>query len=475
MKKIFTKTRLILLSGVLLAFTARSQSTFQKVYPTTYDKTSREILETPDGGYLIAGMTNKAVLNDNDMYVMKTDASGEFVWGKTYGGAKTDYAYSMIETFDGNYFVLGFSQSFGGGDYDVYLVKIDPVGNLLWQKTYISWGNEEGREIIKTLDGNFMIVGTTNSNRPSQDAFLLKINPEGNVLWLKHYGGSGRDFGNSVKQCSDGGFILTGQTYSFGQNGDVFLVRTNFIGDTLWTKHYGGALTDEGVSVVIDADGFAVAVRDSSNGGDVNVGVIKTDPSGNVIWSKLFGGSEKDTPKRMNVTSDGGYIVGAISRSFGFIYPDMWLIKLNAQGDSTWSRHYGGPNHDHCHDVKQSADGGYLAVGHSRSYAPAQQIMFVKVSSSGIVSLQEEGNTFNKLEIFPNPVEDGCLNIQGFQEGILQVQISNPLGDIIVSETYTDLYSDQPAIIKLPNKSAGMYFVTLRSGNKVRTEKIIIR
>jgi len=470
------KCRLLFTLAILhLAFLINGQITFQKVYPTTYDKDSREVLPTPDGGYIIAGMTNNADITDCDLYVMKTDYAGEFVWGKIYGGAKPDYAYGIIETGDGNYFVIGYSQSFGGGDMDAYLLKIDPLGNVIWEKTYIGFGYDEGREIIKTQDGNFVIVGSTNSNLSSQDAFLMKIDLTGAVIWIKYYGGNAVEFGNSVQECPDGGLILTGQTFSYGQGGDAFLVRTNANGDTLWTKHFGGALADEGVSVIANNDNtFALAIRDSCNGKDVDIRIIKTDGTGAITWSKLYSGAQKDTPKKLRATNDGGYIVGAISRSFGWINPDIWILKLNSSGDTTWSRHFGSSDHEHCHDIKQSSDGGYLVAGHSRSFSPSRKIMFLKLNSDGLVSIEEQTHAYLNFNIYPNPCSDGMITINVEKNILCKIKIFNALGQVVFLETEL-LKPDEPKIIELKNKQPGLYFISMESENNKTMGKIILQ
>jgi hypothetical protein len=475
-----TGTRIYSLIGsLILSCFAVAQTTFMKVYPTNYDKTSRDVLPTSDGGYLIVGSTNNSTLNDCDAYVMKTNSAGDTISTKTFGGNKPDYLYSMVETTDGNFFALGYSQSFNGGDYDIYLLKLSPSGNLIWQKNYGSWGNEEGREIIQTSDGNYVFIGQSNSGVSSTDICMMKIDNDGNVIWTKYYGGSNAEFGNSVKQCSDGGFIITGQTFSYGSGGgDAWLVKTDSDGNYSWDKTFGGPFDDEGISIVTNSDGSHVfAVRDSSSGQDVDVRVIKTDGSGNVLWNKLYAGNKKDTPKTLRKTSDGGFIVGAISRSFGWINPDMWLLKLDANGDTTWSRHYGWVDHEHCHSARQSSDGGYLAVGHSRSNSPNQKIMFLKLNGNGelAVSVKEQVSSVQIFKVYPNPSVSGKVKIELKNQARSVCYISNILGQIIYSESIDPGNQTETRTIDLSNNEAGMYFVTLHSKDFTTTKKLILK
>jgi hypothetical protein len=457
----------LFLSIVSLALSA--QGGFIQLYSNTaYDRTSREVLPTADGGYLIAGATNNNRLNDCDVYIMKTDGGGIFQWEKIFGGNSPDYAYSMIQSEDGNYLVTGFSQSFGGGDADVYLLKIDPSGNKIYEKTIGGTGNEEAREIIRSSDGNYLIIGSSNSSLGSQDMCVWKVKSDGTLLSRWNFGGGQIEFGNSIKEFEGGGYIAVGQTFSSGAGkGDVYIVKINADGTEAWTKTYGGAQDDEAISVVVNSDNsFVMAVRDSSQGHDVDVRILKYDGSGTVTSDKLFSGTEKDTPKRIRKTADGGYIVGTISRSFGWIYPDMWIIKLDANCDSMWTRHYGWGNHEHCHDVKQLSDGNYVAVGHSRSAGPAQEIMFVKMGSTGVVNVPELAAAPAEPDLYPNPSE-GAFNLTGAVNGISVYDLS---GKKVFEDASHLTRVDLSGTIK-----PGIYLLNIRGESGILPRKLVVR
>jgi hypothetical protein len=471
-----TKFFCVSLIAILFAFKINAQ-TFMKTYPTTFDKTSRDIVYTGDG-YIIVGMTNNSDITDCDLYIMKTDLNGNMLWQKIYGGARPDYPYSLCETSDGNFFVTGFTQSFGPGDYDVYLIKFDGNGEKIWEKTYAGWGNDEAREIIKTSDNNYMIAGTSSSTNwtSNQNAFLMKIDVNGDVIWRKFYGGPAKEYGNGVKECSDGGFILTGQTFSFGQGGNTYLVKTNASGDTLWTRHWGGPLAEEGVSIVTHSDGSStLAVRDSTSNQDIDVRIMKVDASGSVLFDKVYGGTMKDTPKTINKTADGGFIIGAISRSFGWINPDMWLMKFNSIGDTSWTKRYGHTDHEHCHMAKEHIDGGILAIGHARSWGPGQKIMFVKMDGNGAVSVNEN-LVSNSLQVtmYPNPVTTGKFAIAASSLTNCKVSVKDISGRCVYLLESIQLKPQEEVFIQTSNFSNGLYFVTLESDKGIVTEKFII-
>jgi hypothetical protein len=463
----------ILSVAFFVPFSIVSQS-FEMTYPTTYDRTSREVLPTADGGYIIAGVTNNSSINDCDAYIVKTNGAGVFQWDKVFGGAKPDYPYSMIETTDGNYMITGFTQSFGGGDMDIYLLKIDPSGNKIFEKTLGSFGNDEGREIIKSADGNYVIVGTSSSYSGSRDVVLFKIDNSGTEIWRKTYGSSAAEYGNGVALCPDGGFIITGQTFSGGPDGQATLIKTDANGTESWTKSFGNSLTDEGIAVVANTDGsFVFAVRDSTASNDIDVHIIKTDAGGVKVWEKTYGSTEKDTPKRLRATNDGGYIVGAISRSFGWINPDMWLLKLDAAGDLSWVKNFGGVDHEHCHDIKQTPDGGYLAAGHARSWTPGQKVYFIKMGSNGEVGLSEFAN-IQRFMIYPNPAVDDVTVELPLELNPTSVRVSNMLGQVIFSEDLQRTGNNLKSI-DLKNNQSGVYMVTLQTNSGPVSQKIILK
>ncbi len=468
------KTKFILTISLFMSFmVCQSQSYFQKTYPMALDQEGQDVLPTPDGGYLIVGYTNTSLLYDCDLMIIKTDALGNQLWTKTYGGSKPDFPYHMLETNDGNYFLIGYSQSYGGGDLDILLQKIDPSGNQIWLKTYGGFGNDYARDIIATADGNYMIVGSSNSSSTTgQNANLVKIDPAGTVIWDKKYGGSANDHGCIVKQCSDGGYIMLGQTFSYGVgNGDAWLVKMNSNGDTTWTKTFGGAQNDEGISLTINSDdSFTFVIRDSSNAGsDIDTRIVKTSPTGTIIWDKTYGGNKKDSPKMIQKTSDGGYVIAAISRSFGWINPDMWILKLNSLGDTTWTRHYGGSNNEHCYTVRELADGSYIAVG--KSTTNTLDAILLKINSNGTltVGLQELANS-STIPLYPNP-SAGSINLDLSNFKAKKVTVTDVLGIEIYNK---EINNESMLTIKLEDHKTGVYFVRSESETQSVTNKFII-
>lgn len=238
---------------------------------------------TNDGGFIIAGRTNSYGAGDGDVYIIKTTSSGEVVWTKTYGGINNEDAQQIKQTSDNGYIIVGHTNSFGAGNADIYLIKTDALGDVLWTKTYGGSNYEYGNSVETTIDGGYIITGHTNSfGAGESDMYLIKLDDLGNILWSKTYGGNNTEQSNYVIRNADGTYTITGQTNSFGGGGmDAFLIKTDASGEILWTKTYGGGMDD-----------FSNAVCQSLNGGYAFAGnswsldpqsrayIVKTDEDG---------------------------------------------------------------------------------------------------------------------------------------------------------------------------------------------------
>ena len=222
------------------------------------------VQQTSDGGYIVAGYNAPAQssITRNDIYVIKTNSSGDTIWSKTYGGTDNDEGNSVRQTTDGGYIIAGYTRSFGAGSYDVYVIKTNASGDTLWTRTYGGTGDDYGYSVQQTSDGGYIVAGQTSSfGAGGYDVWVIKTNASGDTLWTRTYGGTGDDYGHSVQQTSDGGYIIGGYTTSFGAgSADVYLIKTDASGDTLWTRTCGGTWDDFGYSVRQTSDkGYIVA------------------------------------------------------------------------------------------------------------------------------------------------------------------------------------------------------------------------
>jgi hypothetical protein len=272
-----------------------------------------------------------------DVYLIKTNSNGDSLWTRTFGGALNEAGYSVQQTSpDNGYIITGYTASYGAGSWDVYLIKTDSSGDTLWTQAFGGTESDVGYNVQQTSDGGYIITGRTSSfGAGSFDVYLLKTDSNGSILWTKTFGGTELDMGYSVQQTSDGGYIVTGGTSSYGAGwADVYLIKTDSSGDTLWTQTYGGIWGENGSSIQQTTDGgFIVAGTTMSFGspGDDNFYLIRTDSSGDTLWTQTFGGTNTDQGTSVQQTSDGGFIVTGTTRSYGAGGFDVYLIKLEPE------------------------------------------------------------------------------------------------------------------------------------------------
>ncbi len=350
------------------------------------------IIQTNDGGYAIAGYTNSFGQGGQDVYVVKLDGSGNVQWTKTIGGANNDYGQSIIQTTDGGFAIAGYTASFGAGSYDVYVVKLDANGNLQWTRTIGGANYDAGQAIIQTTDGGYAIVGRTQSfGADGADVYVVKLDANGNLQWTKAIGGASNDLGYSIIQTNDGGYAIAGYTNSFGAGFyDVYVVKLNAQGNLQWTKTIGGSsIRDLGFSIIQTNDGgyIITGYTTSFGAGGYDVYVIKLDASGTLQWTKAIGGVNDDGGNSIIQTNDGGYVIAGYTNSFG-AGGDVYVIKLDASGTLQWTKTIGGANNDRGNSIIQTNDGGYAIAGYTSSFGAGSNDIYV-------IKLDAQGNLVN--------------------------------------------------------------------------------
>jgi hypothetical protein len=347
----------------------------------------RSAQQTADGGYVVVGYTGSYGAGATDVYLVKTDASGDTVWTRTIGGANHEEGWSVQQTTDGGYIVGGHVDAAGGTANDVYLVKTDSAGGVSWTRTYGSTGNDLCNAVRQTADGGYVAVGCSDGlNDP--DVRLIKTDADGYVLWAKRYGDSLHDRGKDVQQTADGGYVIVGYSWSpFLGWHHAYLVKTDGSGNLTWSRHYGGDQLDEGWSVQQTSDGgYIIAGCTGSYGtGHSDVWLIKTDASGDTLRTRTYGGDCTDRGLSVQQTSDGGYVIAGSKWTLGTV-ADVYLVKTNGEGDTVWTRTFGGPYVDEALSVRQTSDGGYIVAGYTWPYGSDERdVYLIKTDAMGNV------------------------------------------------------------------------------------------
>ena len=355
-------------------------------YGGTKDDHALSLVATSDGGYALAGYTESFGAGDEDFWLVKADSSGNQLWSKTYGGAVRDEAYSLVQTGDGGYAVAGFTESFGFGGNGVWLVKTDASGNIEWNRTY---GGGKAYSLVQTSDGGYALAGSIVSPSYGNDFYLLKTDADGNEQWNNTYRRTNAgEFAYSLVQTSDGGYALAGATTLSGPPAypDFWLVKTNASGNMEWNNNYGGDGMVESMVQTSDR-GYLLAgytVTDS-NGSDF--WLVKTDASGNMEWNKKYGGDSSEHAYSLIQTSDGGYALAGYTVSFGAGDEDFWLVKIDSSGSQLWNKTYGGNGTESVESLVQTSDGGYALAGYTDSFGAGDcDFWLVKTDENGAIA-----------------------------------------------------------------------------------------
>ena len=269
-------------------------------------------------------------------------------WERTFGGDDGDYGYSVQQTTDGGYIITGKTYSFGNGDLEIYFIKTDNNGDTLWTKTYGEYW-DYGYSVQQTTDGGYIITGGTWSPGIGSSISLIKTDSIGDTLWTKILGGEHVDVGTSVQQTTDGGFVISGCT-ELSENSyyDVCLIKTDSNGDSLWTKTFGGEYLDVGYSVQQTTNGgyIVTGYTELSGNGDRDVYLIRSHINGDSLWTRKYGGDNEEEGYSVQQTTDGGYIITGYTLSFGNGQEDVYLIKTDNNGDTLWTKTFGGETID---------------------------------------------------------------------------------------------------------------------------------
>ncbi len=318
-------------------------------------------------------------------------------WSAVLGGNADEFAHAVALADDGGYVIAGETRSFGSGSQDGWLVKLDAHGQEQWSQAYGGAGSDVIYAVQNTTDGGYILAGETHSaegTTPSQsDFWLLKTDADGTAEWERSFGNSEQsltlpmeetsDVAHAVRQTRDGGYVLAGSSSSSSGTG-VWLLRTGPEGNLLWSRNPGVAAGAVAHDVAETNDGgFAVAGSANSVIRGSDAILIKTDSQGDTKWTKSFGGEYNDEARSLIPTRDGGYALGGFSWSYGAGLSDFWLVKVDGEGRREWQRVFGGVARESAHSLVQTGDGGYALAGWSESFSGSDRFWVVKTGSRG--------------------------------------------------------------------------------------------
>lgn len=513
MKKIYLLIVLVSQFGIAQAPAIE----WQKCLGGTTDDVASSIQQTTDGGYILAGYTrsNNGDVTGNhgnsDYWVVKLAAAGTIQWQKTLGGTEDEYAYSIQQTTDGGYIVAGYTLSNNGnvtgnhGNNDYWIVKLSATGTIEWQKALGGTQDEYAESIQQTRDGGYIVAGYTNSNNGDVsgnhggiDMWIVKLATTGTIQWQKTLGGTYADGaygGESVKQTSDGGYIVAGFAASI--NGDVtghigaldyWIVKLTNIGTIEWQKSLGGTASEMVFSINQSLDGgYIVAGTTQSNDGDVtgnhggngnDAWIVKLSTTGTIEWEKTIGGTNDDYIRSIKQNTDGSYIAGGytfsndgdVSGNHSSSW-DLWVVKFSNTGTIQWQKALGGTAMEGTGSIQQTSDGGYITAGSSNSLdgdvTGLHQSVDAWVVKLGPDALSTTTFAANSIKIFPNPTSS-VLTVQGGANLLFDKMIVTDLAGkaVLVQEQNTNQ-------INVEKLASGMYILQAFAGEDKFVSKFV--
>jgi len=321
--------------------------------------------QTSDGGYVLAGYTYSYSKGKEDIWLLKTDEQGQEIWNTSFGGVSHDEALSVIETADLGYLIVGKTYSQNTQSTDAWIIKTDSKGTMIWNITYGGSDIDIGRYVQEIDNGDFIVSGITKTFDKT-GCFLLRISNSGTILWNQTYM---ENFPYSlmnvfhIKQTNDQGFLLAGQIH-IQQGIDGFLLKTNETGEIIWFHTYGGSHTDFFKSFHIAKDEIIlIGTTNSFDSKYFDVWLVKTDLNGSELWNVTFGGALNDEGFSLDTCEDNGYILTGYTYSKGNGYSDIWVIKTNHEGIYEWDEVYGSSSRDSGNFIMESDNRDIIVIG----------------------------------------------------------------------------------------------------------------
>ncbi|HNP98760.1 MAG TPA: T9SS type A sorting domain-containing protein [Bacteroidia bacterium] len=501
-----------LFSVSLTSIDAQPLMQWKKCFGGSNQDWAKAVQQTSDSGFVVVGFSESddgdvgGNYGHADLWIVKLSSSGNIQWQNNPGGSGIECAQSVQQTKDGGYIIAAYTTSNDGdvtgnhGNRDYWILKLNDSGTIQWQKCFGGSGTDWPYSIQQTIDSGYIIIGISNSadgdvtgSHSGYDSWIVKLSSTGNIQWQKCLGGSDGDHEHSVQQTTDSGYIVAGTTRSVDGdvsgnhgNNDFWILKLSSTGIIQWQKCLGGSGNDYGEAIRQTIDGGYIAAGSSdSNDGDVSYNhgqsdywVVKLDDTGNIQWQHSFGGSDNETAYAIQQTTDSGYIVagetasidGAVTGNYGLA--DYWIVKLDNTGITEWKECMGGSAYDEANAIQQTFDKGFIIAGFSESTNGEvtgnhgdRDFWLVKTLPDEIVGIGE--NRTQSFEIYPNPATE-FLTIHCRETKEFSIQLINLFGQIVYSD---EIHSGQMPI-DVRNYAQGVYFVKMETVGYVKTEKV---
>ncbi len=434
-----------------------------------------DIKQTLDGGYIITGSTSSFGKGNTDVYLLKIDSMGQVNFQTSFGGYNNESGKAVVQLVDSSYVIAGYTSSLGFGGYDIYVIKADKTGALIWQKTFGQAEWDFCNTMQATADGGFILAGSTNSFGYGQaDGYVIKIDANGTEQWHKNFGGLENDEFKSVIQTADGGYLLAGQTKSYNDlNGDAWLFKLDVNGDSLWSKYYGGTKEDYATQIIEHSNGdlFFSGATQSFGVGKFDGYVVRTSNNGNLIIQSTdgFAGTD-DYFYSITISKRNPNIITVLENEiFSGFKLQTKILEINENLSYLNATEYGSTLNDELYKIFPTTDKGYVMTGYTEGYdAMLADCYIVKCDSTllglqSMVSVNEFAINEFDLKLYPNPVKNKLMIVLNNDIAIKEISVSDVYGK---NYNLDKKHFDNKIEINTTDLAEGIYFI--RINNVVR-------
>jgi hypothetical protein len=406
------------------AIYAQTDSAYIYAYGGTNDDYSHQIISTIDSGFIIVGTTSSFGLGNSDVYILKIDSNCNRQWSRVYGTPSVDWGYSIRQTYDGGYIVVGFTNAQTANGYDIYLLKIDSYGNHLWTKMIGGTDWDFGYALELTADSGYIITGKSYSfTNGGSDLYLVKTDSMGNTIWQKNYGGINEESGNAIIHDRDYNFLIIGETKSYGAGDkDYYVLKVNGNGDTIWTKTFGSIYSDAGLGLDTSLDGNYLIIGTLGSDTTSQAMFMKLDTTGSTIWTQIAGGSNNEEGRIIKQLPNGQIFTGGMTQSFGAEGKNFLVYRDDSDGNYIAGAGFGGDEDDEGFSIAVGKDIRMVGTGITKSYGCGfNDIYLVRFPNYMIeneyylsiheicdapIGINDIEKTNADIDIYPNPATD---------------------------------------------------------------------
>jgi hypothetical protein len=400
-----------------------SVPTWDRPFGGIENDTAFSVQQTSDGGFIIAGSTFSYGSGGSDAWLIKTDIEGKRLWDKPFGGIENDTAISVQQTSDDGFIIAGSTFSYSLGGSDAWVIKTDAQGIREWDRPFGGTENDYGVSVQQTSNRGYIILGNTFSwGAGGSDVWMIKTDITGTRIWDRTFGGINDELAASVQETSDDGFIIGATSFTRDTGSDIWLIKTDSNGNMLLETSFGGPKNDSVSSVRETSDGgYIIAGTTSSFSlGGSDVWLIKTDNKLNKVWDKTFGGKNDDSAASVAQTLDGGYVIAGTTSSYGEGNSDVWLVKTDNKGNWMWDKTFGGKNNESGASVQETSRNEYILAGTTNSYTAGG-------SDAWLLRVLDNSSSPNSTKSPAEARKTGGFEIIISVAGLLFVVITNKL------------------------------------------------